>query len=301
MLDFFKKLLPNFDKRRLIHQHDSVKQTLADIVIPMLESFVNVRVENPKILHNSAYAKQFIKEAQRRLNRNVPASTLKEYETILTAVSTATLSKLSIIRKYIDDLFNEQVASNGLTFKQVEVIRLLDLMSFFNTYSVKLSHYAGHEDFVKTTGIKVDSPLTPAELKWLNENHKTFIDLCAIFTMKEVDFNTIIQRTSELEVTEAEGNAVVLGTHADPMKLGFMPGVGSLILFIRENWLAYEVNKYEAAKLRLQSLQLQLQQMKQRQSENPEDAALARQIEYYNNRIKQLEVEIHKFEEKAGV
>ena len=303
MLDFFRKLLPNFEKRRLVNYHDTVSQTTNDVVISGLIRLVEIRNEEgvKDLLHKSDYAvTRFHKPAIKRLQGALNSSELKEVETVLISVTNHMKAKLALLREYIDKLFGNQVSSETLSFKQVEVIRLLDLMSFYNRYTMKFIHYALYEHSVKN-GIKLDNPLTPGEVKWLNENISTYLNLCVIFAMKDAQFADVINKTSDLEITAAEDNTQVLGTNADPFKLGFMPGVGSLILFVQNLYLEYEIKQYESAKLRLQSVQLQLQLLKQKAETNQEDETIKRQIDYHTSRIKELEAVIHKFEEKAGV
>lgn len=302
MLDFFRKLLPNFEKRRLVSQYDNTVQTANDIVLNVLTAIQTQRAEGvTNVLHSSDYATtRFVKPITKRLLGQLNNTEMKEFETILIAITGRMLTKLTQLRSYIDKLFGNQISSETLTFKQVEIIRLLDLAGFYNRFTSKMIHYCLYEHSVKT-GIKIDCPLTPGEVKWLNENISAYLNLCVIFAMKDAQFVDIINKTSDLEIKEANDNVEVLGTAADPLRLGFMPGVGSAILFVQNLYLEFEVKKYEAAKLRLQSVQLQLQLLKQKAENNPEDEAIKRQIDYQTNRIKELEATIHKFEEKAGV
>lgn len=303
MLDFFRKLLPNFEKRRLVSYHDNVAQTTNDIVVPGLEQLSEYRIEQgvKDLFYKSEYAMtRFHKPITKRLQGTLTSSELKEVETVLLSVTKRMSLKLSLLRGYIDKLFGNQVSTETLSFKQVEIIRLLDLMSFYNRYTMKFIHYALYEHGVKHQTV-VANPLTPGEVKWLNDNISTYLNLCVIFAMKDTEFTDIINKTSDLEITTAEDNAQILGTAADPLKLGFVPVIGTTILFVQNLYLEYEVKRYESAKLRLQSVQLHLQLLKQNADNNPEDETIKRQIDYHTNRIKELEVQIKKFEEKAGV
>ena len=81
-----------------------------------------------------------------------------------------------------------------------------------------------------------------------------------------------------------------------------MPVIGDAILAIRERNLAVENEEYEANKSRLQTLQLQLQALRiKREDQQEVSPALLKQIEYQTNRIAELEYDIRKYEEKAGV
>lgn len=300
MLDFFKKLLPNLEKRKMIGQVENVKQGVNDVLFQTTAAVIATRFELGNKPTVSTLGKQFERDAVRRFGRKLHHNETSNYAVIVESVAKRLDSKLLILRRYIDELFSNNVATSGLTFKQVEVMRLVDLGQFFVKYSMKLIHQVNWEE-CKANGIDLDKVLLPGEVKWLQENYQSYLSLCEIFSLPDNEFSTTINRTSDLVISEVEQDVGVLGVTTDPLRLGFMPIVGDVIFFIRSLGLEAENKAYERNKLRLQSIQLQLQALQQKQKEGVENESLKRQIDYYSERIQSLENEIRKYEEKAGV
>lgn len=296
MFDFLKKLLPNFEKRRLVSQLNSLNDQIDILLLPTLVvTDESVRELELKTLFKQAQMLE--KDANRLLRNRIPASRLTNYSGILIAVTEDVKSKLAFLRKEVDVLFDSNIATSGLSFKQAEVLRLIDLVSFYCKYSMKLIH-ATMQANTLDAGIKIDSVLAKPEMKWLIEQYANFLRVCDVFTMKEEQFRKAIELTSDLIIAEVE-NANVLGVSTDPLRLNAFSTPDNWILSIRLLWVEYDTKRYEANKLRLQSVQLQLALLKEKLESGQTDEAIRRQIDYYTNRVKELEYAIHKYEEKA--
>lgn len=295
MLGFFKRILPFFEKRKLMSQIDGIRQRRNDILTPALASIVEIYSAKA----TSEIGKRFERFMEKELKKIEPAINKGNFAYMVQLVNNDLGPKLDLSETYMKEMFQETTSSDALTFKQLEIIRVLDLFAFFLNYSMKTMNYLVWGELTKQ-GTKTDCPITDAEIKWLQQNESTYFGICKVICLKDADFKKAIESTTELTVSESdEANTVNVAT--DPLRLGFCPGVGSVILFVREQWLAYEVKKYEANKLRLQSIQLQLKLLQETQQENPEDESVKRQIDYITERVKKLEHDNHKFEEKAGV
>ena len=299
MLNFFEKLLPNFEKRRLITQVEHSHQTVYDLVIPASEACVIARNELG-IKTSNATSKRFEKDASRQLLKYIKPANLTNYASIINTVAQGLGGKLNILRKLVNEDFGNQTSTKGLTFKQLEVMRLLDLSTFFSDYSMKLLTISMWEETIDK-GVEADKPLLPGELKWLDANYFSFLNICTIFATPDKEFEKIIDGTSELVVAEVSQDVANLGINSDPFKLGFMPVIGDIIFSIREHFLEVQNRKYEGNKLRLVSVQIQIQLIKEKLANNQDDPVLLKQLEYHTDRVKKLEADIRKYEEKAGV
>lgn len=301
MLDFFKRLLPNFEKRQLINQLETLTQNYTTTVLPMVTG-VKTTYSEKNITSKCKLIVQLEKDTKRLQRRAPHASFGPFYNTIETVVNEA-VGKINLLERHVNQLFGNQIATSGLTFKQVEVLRLIDLFSFHVKYTSRLLHLAVYDD-MGSAAKGINPPLLPGEVSWLNDNYQTYLAISEIMLYNDRDFNDAVTKTSELVVTENEdGDISNLGVNSDPFKLGFMPGVFNAIFFIRGLKLEYDTKKYEANKTRLQSIQLQLQLLKEQAASNTEgeDEVLKRQINYYINRVKDLESAIRKYEEDAGL
>lgn len=299
MFDYFKKLLPNFEKRKIIKQCDRLEQNIDTLLLPITTQTIQIINETNMRATLSPFAKRFEKDVVKRVQGKLSGHDMRNYVTVMNGVALRFRKKLDLLRKYVDELFANQVASSGLSFKQTEVLRLIDLGLFWFNYSMKLLHQAMYEECELAQIKGIEKPLSPKEMQYLNDNYQTYLTLTGLFAMKDPEFIRVLNETSDSIIAEVGDNVHLLGTNTDPFSLGFMPVIGDFILFVREQSLAYETEKYEANKLRLQSLQLQLQLMKEREQAGDTSETLKRQINYYTDRIKDIEYKIHEYERKA--
>lgn len=310
MLDFLKKLLPNFEQNKIYSSIDKLENNLKLNILTIdsyrrnLSSTDDVSVDRTLLTLHSKYAQRFEQDCK----RIGMAPLLKPY-TVKTGIGTMEvisvsarqlLNHIDMFRKYAKELFNKDIDSNSLSFKQIEVLKLIDLSHFWASYTLTLFNYVIWEDLM-ASGSKTDRPVTDAKFKWLNDNYNTYLELTKIFLFPIKMLDRVIDSISDLSIVEAGDNAALLGVKADPLRLGFMPVVGDLILNIRLRSVQKENNIYECNKLKCQVLQLQLQALKDKHEGKEITPAVQKQINYITDRIKNLEYKINKYEEDAGV
>lgn len=304
MFDWIKKLFPTLEQRRFLDMCDKEQDVLTTILLPGIytynETMKELGVRTSTVKRAKDFEKYFTANGQAQLDRKY----WNAWGFQLEGIAERLYKKIDIIRVYIKRDFQSKVVSDSLTFKQVNVIRLLDLAKFWEDYALKLLHQVIWEECEQNMVASPVKPLVKAQLTWLDENKAHFYRLSSIFAQKDVDFQKTLESISDIVISDVgEQNAAVLGQSADAFKLGFMPVIGDIILLVRERNLAVENEEYEANKSRLQTLQLQLQALRIKLEESGEDVspALLKQIEYQTNRINELEYKITAYEKKAGV
>lgn len=300
MFDFFKKLIPNFDKRKLMSQCDVLQQQLDDILLPSLNTVNDIYNVNQRKQTVSPTGIKFEKDLQRAIRPQLGVLASSDYVTILLTTTTQLKSKLVILRKWVDETFAGNIDKNGINYRQLQILRMIDLGLFYVRFGLKMVDQIIYEECEIGGLAKGEKPLTPAEIKWLLKNQETFFRLCQIYTIKDIDFDKMIRATSELVVSESE-ELGPQGANTDPFRTNYVPVISWLAEGIGNVILQYQHKTYEANKTRLRVLQLRLQLLQQQQQEGNADPAIQRQIDYYTNLVKKLEQEINSYEKKAGV
>lgn len=304
MLNFFKKLLPNFEKRRLLNQCEVLRENISSVLLPYVNQVIEFTQTTGLRETTSKTGITLQKTLRRRLDRVLQNSDKVNYATLISAVLTQLDAKVQLLYKFVDDNFNQEVSTSGINYKQLHIMRLIDLGNFFVNYTIKVLDQISYEE-AQTAAIRTENSLTPAEIKWLELNLPTYIELAAIFTEKEMDFARMIEETAQVNVVESEELAEASGLNTDPHKLGFMPVIGDVILFVNEQVVLYENNRYEANKTRLKVFQLRLLAMKEHYEKtqsnlsDEEKAKLIKGIDYWTKKIKDLEYKIKKHEDKV--
>ena len=302
MFEWVSKLLPSVEKRRLLNQCDKLDELMKTILYPSVFAYTetchNLGIRTTTSKYGKDFEKAMLQNGQSYLDRKYHNG----FGYLIEGIMERANKKVAILRKLIDDEFQTNMVSNSLTFKQVNIVRLVDLIKFWCDYSIRILHQVIWEECEKALVGAPVKPLVKAQLQWVDENRLHYYRISAILAQKDATFVEILEKTSDIILTQdAMDNAQMLGLSADPFKIGFMPVVGDFILFIRERSLAAENDEYEANKTRLQTLQLQLQALRIREQEGEISPALLKQIEYQTNRIQELEYKVEQYERKAGV
>nr|DAT18095.1 MAG TPA: hypothetical protein [Caudoviricetes sp.] len=300
MLDFFKKLLPNFEKRKLVGLCDNSLQYYSQILIPTIDNYNEYFISNGSKATSSPLGKRLQKDLERALSGTKLSREYRGHLGLLVkGVSTAILTKLNHLRKYVLEEFGNNVATNGISFQDLHVLRMLDLITFFFKYS-NLAIHQVVQDECDAASVPLPKSLTPAEQMWLNDNFNTYIRLATLMAEDESTFESVIKSTSELIVAETNDIGGQLN-NTDPHKLGFIPIVGDLILLLGNAYVTIEHDMYERDKLHQQSVMLRLNLLKESLNGQEPTPEQLKTIQYMEERIKKLSYKIKQYEEKVGV
>lgn len=300
--DFFKSLLPSFEKKKLLESCDLVEQNVINVLLPIIQTTLNITDEYGVKINTAPMAVKFQKEVQRFASKVkfLPVHT-RNYATILNEVMQRMMKKEEYLRMYIKQNFSNIVVRQGLTFQHHQVIRLIDLMNYYVNYAITMTHQIIYED-INAAALAGPKPLLDVQIKELNANFLTFVRLTEIFAMDEQNFEQIVQETADIVIEEAVGTdalAINGDLNTDPLRVGFMPVVGTAILLVRNQILVYQIKKYERNKLVKQCLELRLLSLRQQQEDGDPDPQIQRSIEALVGRIQKLDYEIDKFEQSA--
>lgn len=306
--DFFKKLLPSFEKRKLLAQLDLVRSELNELVIPLglvvADQLEDAGYDITKTKHGNRVYNDLKKRIQRLGNPEISGSELKNVCSMFANIAVVLSRKEKLLRTYIEKNFSNIIVKDGLSFKQAHVIRLIDLMVFYiNEYMSHLNMIV-HE-IIEGNGYRDEITTARPTNEKLVANYNNFATLTEVFMDADKDFLNMIESTSDMNIAEIGDSEIPMVDSAsnpiDRNRLGFMPVIGTVILQV-QNWnVSRQIEKYERNKLLKQSLELRLLNAKQRKENGDADPALEKTIDSLASRIQKIDYEIEKFEKSAGV
>lgn len=299
MFSFFEQMRSNYETNQIINECETIIDRIEDIVKPVLENIVEAHEKLGSYNSRAPMAVEFEKKVRKTRN-SMSSADLKDWSTMLMATVTRLTKSPNELLVIIKRYFSGEVAKEGMTYKQINILRLVDLMNFFTRYAMKFIDYVTSTE-ADLAGIKIKyKALAPIEQQWLEDNLDNFVKIWFIFTDKNVTIEEAIKESSTLIVSESNG-MVGDNKRKDPLNVGFMPILGDFFKFVGLQYVRIQNDIYEAEKARLVATQLRLQALKQKQEEGDVDPAILKQIEYYTELAQKLEYEIAKYEEKAGV
>lgn len=294
IIDFVNKLLPSFGKDRVV---EDLRITRGEV-----EALIPVYAEAANLLKNVHYKAKEIQALAGVFKRVVGHGSENMVVTISKGLVTM-LSNIDTVAKIADTDLRTNVAGTGLTFRQATIVRYVDAVYLVTKYSRELLHfiYTYESAQYKANSLDEKESVTPAQLTWLN---KTMLDFATAFNaVTEDPKKTLAQFEAipDLSVATTDESVVsntIGADKIDPMKLGFLASNYNPIYFVRMVYAEWQVSRYKAAKMELESLQLRKMHL-EKVMKNQNDAAIERQIQYLEGRIQGLKYDMAQMEGKS--
>lgn len=288
---FFKALMPNF-----------TKSELADSVSSAYDELSKVRdLYNLDPLLFKADFKQSFPELNAALARQVPDYKGNMVRSIFN-ITKARSAELNDILDYVDNRYGRVVFKDALDLQNVNVMRYIDAIVFFNEYARRLL-LVGLNNIIEDSEIVTPVDFLDRDFVSNPTNVTNFALACGLLsksfkeTTGQLEAYRNIQFNPETQqLVEKQNPKYLMSTKQ------YMPVVGSLFLMLGKMRNRYLSNRLEAAKMEQEKLQLQVLLLR-RKSETVTDSEeiekLRKQISYYNNRLNKIHAVIEDLREDA--
>lgn len=296
---YIKSLAHKFNKTEIQKSCETTIDSLRNHTIPAYAGAMD-------LFKSSKFKSKEALDFATTLKRMVKGSSNSLLETIHDCLIESTVL-LKVISKKSDHLFNDQESTLALTFQKATYLRLVTAIGFTNDFSRKFLNYL----YVLETAnvdkeFSIKESITPAEIKYVEDNFLNFCTCVNILTNKT---SAIEQKVDDLpdalvtETSEKTLEAVLGNSKVDP--LGFRNFALPVNISVRwnpfymvANLVAdYQIAAYKCAKEEFNLLQLRKLNL-ERLNEKKPDAKLQQEIEHMSNRISGLNFEITQMESK---
>lgn len=193
------------------------------------------------------------------------------------------------------------VSKIGITYPQANIIRLSELLEFFQVFARKLllQIYAKEHETLSDKNHVISEPLSPIEVKWLEKHYESFIMLLNVFSVNKEDFVRALKSIPDIAIDEDEQVQAAVkanaGARTDPFVLGIIPYTWNPIYHIRMGVAEWRKARLDAAYSERELLELRLEALRAKMSGEP-NAKLEDNIERMQNRLKKLNVKIIELE-----
>lgn len=226
---------------------------------------------------------------------------------ILYAIYDSLGAKLDYLSKVVDEEFDKDISRDDMTYKQVQIVRYLELSRFSMEYTMRLlNRFLAAEARTRLNQLdRIDEQLTPAEIRWMGDNLDTYLQVLSLLLVPQIKLRQAIENMPELLVKAEDGGASagLGGPAADPLKLGFINSSAlnwNPIYHIRLYIAEMEVEHYQLLEKEILALELRILEL-QAAKENRQDARLEQQIERREAQLAAARVKYHQQTEKYGL
>ncbi len=299
---FVKSLLPSFKRSKVEVDLKQLEDILKKVVLPTLKKAVEVTRGEPL---QSAMAVSVDIGVRKASGINSSAISLLG---ILYNMYAALLPKLDYIGKIIDDEFEPDLSRDNMTYKQLSIVRFLELARFGIDYGVRLtSRLLAAEARTRLNQTdRIDDQLTPSERKYMDDNLGSFLQIVGLLHVPLNSLRQALEKMPEVVVVPEKADTAeqLVGLDKlDPLRLGFINSSAldyNFIYHFRLMKAEAEVRHYKLMEKEAQALELRILELKEAY-QNRQDPRLQQQLEYREGQLQRLRIEYNELTEEFGL
>lgn len=306
--NFIQTLLPNFGGELVENNLKSLRVECEDKTYPPYRSCIELGIfANPEPFKNNwvlTFNKLLvngIKVQKRDVFKKLPPMLQQNSLYLIERILSAVPERISDMIKMSNMNTGRIVSKVGITYPQANIIRLSELLEFFQVYARKLllQIYAKEHESLSDKAHVLSEPLSPLEVKWLETHYESFIILLNVFSVNKEDFVRTLTHIPDIEIDENEDVQAAVkanaGARTDPFMLGIIPYTWNPIYHIRMGIAEWRKARLDAAYSERELLELRLEALRAKQA-GEANAKLEDNIERMQNRLKKLNVKIIELE-----
>ena len=280
------KLNPMIEKDVIIKDIELTRKTLTNDVLPMYNKLLGEDVDNLlKDINKNAVINGF--------TRRYGKSNSKPSDIIKSIIKDLAFMKdnLDDIETMVNDILSSKIYTKNLDMKRASLIIASDSISFTVSFSMIILNYL--------MDVSLGREVNKSTFKFINTNYSNYAVLLTSYG--RVKITKLIKKLPEVVVDK---DNQLLQNHINAPAMSSLSSIssgfnGSPIYHLRLLYTDWFIHVYKVRKERKRLLELKVLYLKSRQDDSIDKDKLRKQIEYYEERIADLEYKLHKMEESS--
>ena len=298
ILKYLQSMLPNFEKAQILEDIDLLKKEL--------QSVINLYETPANDMKSYRYEAKSLQEFQKQFDRKVDSGRVKgNYISVVFVALGNANDVLKMLENQAEAIYKTDVIRDNMTFLKVNVLQLIESISFYSQYASKLLTltYRAETNHLENNISMMGKELKAVEQKYMMENMGYFFQLSQTFLDGPDKVKKTLKEIPDMAV-DADQMPIITKTvglnKLDPFKFGFIPVRFNPIYHVRMAVAEYQVQRYKTAQEERKMLELRLLHLKDLVEGVPveeRNAKLQQQIEYNETRLEKLKYKLIKMEE----
>lgn len=294
MEQFVRAMLPNYEKRKVIDELQSLASELGEITIPAYERAKDA-FKSPN-LFRSEEVKAFDKACRARL----PQFKVTHLETIHRSLKMAQTNSLVVLTALSNNP-SSQITREAMSYVMANQLQYVEVMMFASEFARRwLLH------FLKLETVRLEEDWKDKEekgiiraQKYIDDNKENFFQALRIVARTPEEIDRVFKEIPDLVVDPDKFQTAqqVLGSSKlDPLQMGFIPVRLNPLYYIRLGYAEWQANRYHLLREEARQLELRLLLLKEQRSGREADAKLEKQINYSEGRLEKMRYKLHRME-----
>lgn len=299
VVSFLAHILPSFEANRITETLVNREREIDNHLVPQYDAVIPVfgnkyKFKNPIIRKLDTY---FVKNVKLKQVRNANSLLL------IRSVATNLQQTIPFYKGLAADNFAKVVAKDGLTYNKSNILRFTETVDFYVNYARVYINVMSAAERAALDGLTTPiEGIGPSDLEYLDKNSAAFAAASRVLSFKLEAAKAAQKEIVDMVVPatieeEQEATAMVGFRRTDPLGFAELPFPLSLVLTVRQSWTNWQVDKYEEAKAQTKAIEYRMLLIREKIEHDGGDAALEKQLEFYESQLLTLRRKTEKFEE----
>ena len=299
LLDYVLRLVPKFEKTRILDDIEGVYRINKECLIPSLETAESMFKQTK---YSSELVTKYVEAFEKATRGSAKGGVIKG--NLLVAKNS--LEVLEFLKSLVEDQFGDVIVKDGLTFKKANILRYIEAIRFYSDYTRLFVRWLVTKETEAKFPADVDpdvNAFTPAQESYIRDNFTNYTALVELVAKSVKELSETFEGIPEALVNErSNGINSALGGAGRTDPFGFSGLIASKwdpFYAMGMAWNAWVINRYNAAVDERRALELRLLRQKEleRNAPNPKTKEI---IEYTETRLAKLNSKIKDMEVKYG-
>lgn len=194
--------------------------------------------------------------------------------------------------------FDESIFKSGLTFTKATILQYAEAVDFFVTYTAGLLNWVTAIEYNTLDGRDRDRGVPPNDMQFLLANVNNYLAVMGIMAYNREELKKGMKSLPQMRIADTqEGEAeqlLLVGNNANPFGFATLPWPLSMWYHFRLRRVEAQAQEYEKAVAAERAVNYRILLIQQRISAGKGDAALEKELELQEARVKQISFEIEK-------
>lgn len=290
---FFQKLLPSFDRSRVIEDIDSMATNIESNLAPNYKAAAQLlRGKQP----GSKWARAVDVAFHYRNKNNRGQNFVGYFNEVLPRLA----ETLKMFERLVPEIFARDVTKDSLTYKRAAVLQFLGLARFVLDYAgVNLRVILADEAAFALNGAESSDEISKADRAFLLDNLETFMHALSIVGQQTVTISENLGSMQDLQVIIDKVNVIsqTVGTeNVDPLRMNFLgwQATSSPLYILQSAVAAYQDKNHKRQIEESKALQLRLMALREALG-NKQNPAMQSRIQYTEDRLQRVMGEIDEY------
>lgn len=301
ILEYVKKFFSSFKKNEIRERIRTIKFALSNPLMQTVETLAHDN-QYKELEFSSDYGKKFIKAWLNWVPSKVKSDRDQPYLSVLRPAVVNAIALLDYLDEYVHKQLDDVIHIEGITYQKATVLRLIEFVQFFEDYAMRqLTYLVTSETNILAFSHPDGRPFSKNEEEWLQgSNMAAYFRMIELLSANPKDILNNVLRVKDEIVTE-ESSRPTLGEGNDPLRLNFIPIVGTVAMWVGVYKVNRDAERLDRAQKEERVIKLRLEALRQRNASGQPDARIESNITNFERELTLKRNELAEYTRKMQV